>query len=152
MVEQLRQWFGDRGVPILALGGYASQTYADEVKTEVAARGRKSVLLYAGDLDPSGEHIGDDFVRRSDCWDEAFRVALTVDQVTDHDLPMPPGKESDSRARRFVERHGALVQVELEALPPEALRAEFAAAVAPWWDDVAYTEALGRENSDRSAL
>ena len=68
IVEQLREWFGDLGVPVLALGGYGSQTYVDEVVTDVARTGRPAVLLYAGDHDPSGEDIDRDFTARTDCW------------------------------------------------------------------------------------
>ena len=31
MVEQLSAWFSDYGIPILAFGGYASQTYIDQI-------------------------------------------------------------------------------------------------------------------------
>ena len=85
------------------------------------------MLLYAGDHDPSGEDIDRDFIARTDCWDEVRRVALTAAQVEQYALPPQPGKETDSRAAGFVERHGRLVQVELDALPPDVLRDLFAA-------------------------
>ena len=31
MVIQLQSWFGDLGIPILALGGYSSETYVQQV-------------------------------------------------------------------------------------------------------------------------
>ena len=122
IVAQLQEWFGDLGVPVLALGGYSSQTYVDDVIADVAATKRPAVLLYAGDHDPSGEDIDRDFTARTDCWDEVRRVALTAAQVEQYALPPQPGKDTDSRARGFVERHGRLVQVELDALPPDVLR------------------------------
>jgi hypothetical protein len=39
IVEQLRAWFGDLGVPIVALSGYASQSYVDRVAERVARQG-----------------------------------------------------------------------------------------------------------------
>jgi hypothetical protein len=152
IVAQLQEWFGDLGVPVLALGGYGSQTYVDDVIADVQATGRSAVLLYAGDHDPSGEDIDRDFTARTDCRREVRRVALTAAQVREHALPPQPGKETDSRARGFVERHGRLVQVELDALPPEVLRDVFAVAIAEFWDASAYRAALDREHTDRRTL
>ena len=152
IVAQLQEWFGDLGVPVLALGGYGSQTYVDNVVEDVEATGRPAVLLYAGDHDPSGEDIDRDFVARTHCWDEVRRVALTAEQVEQYALPPQPGKETDSRARRFVERHGHLVQVELDALPPPVLRDLFTDAIAEFWDTSAHQAALDREHTDRQTL
>ena len=152
IVAQLQEWFGHLGVPVLALGGYGSQTYVDDVVADVQATGRPAVLLYAGDHDPSGEDIDRDFTARTNCWREVRRVALTAAQVTEHALPPQPGKETDSRARGFVERHGRLVQVELDALPPDVLRGVFAAAIARFWDPSAHQAALAQEGNDRLTL
>ena len=91
-MAQLQEWFGDLGVPVLALGGYSSQTYEDDVIADAAADERPAVLLYAGDHDPSGEDIDRDFIAQTDCWDEVRRVALTARQVEQYALPPQPGK------------------------------------------------------------
>ena len=62
------------------------------------------------------------------------------------------GKATDSRAAGFVKRHGELVQVELDALPPDTLRRLYAEALAPFWDDAAYQLAVEREDDDRAVL
>jgi hypothetical protein len=152
IVAQLQEWFGDLGVPILALGGYGSQTYKDEVKEDVDAQERPAVLLYACDHDASGEDIDRDFIERTDCWDTVRRVALSADQVEAYALPRMPGKEEDSRAEAFIARHGQLVQVELDALPPDTLRALFAEAIAEFWEDDVYTRACEREKQERRRL
>jgi hypothetical protein len=152
IVEQLQEWFGDYGIPVLALGGYGSQSYVDDVTRDVQAAERPAVLLYAGDYDPSGEDIDRDFVQRTDCWDEVRRVALTEAQVAQYELPPQPGKETDSRARGFIERHGKLVQVEVDALPPDVLHSLFADAIAEFWDDETYQAALDLEGEDRQVL
>lgn len=77
MVAQLRRWFEAHGLPVLALGGYASQSYVDSVAADVERRGRPAVLLYAGDFDPSGEDIDRDFLERTGCFSSVVRVALT---------------------------------------------------------------------------
>jgi hypothetical protein len=152
LVVQLESWFGSMGLPVLALGGYSSQTYVDEVAADVRLQGRPGVLLYAGDHDPSGEDIDRDFEKRSACWDEVIRVALTAAQVVQYQLPPNPGKATDSRAAAFVARHGELVQVELDALDPDDLRALFTAAVEPYWDTSLYDAAVAREAADITEL
>jgi hypothetical protein len=152
IVEQLQGWFGDLGIPVLALGGYGSQTYVDVVVEDVQKTDRPAVLLYAGDHDPSGEDIDRDFTERTACWDEVRRVALTAAQVEEYELPPQPGKEQDSRARGFIERHGRLVQVELDALPPDVLRELYGDAIAEFWDDDAYAAAVRRQEDDRRTL
>ena len=152
IVAQLQAWFGDLGVPVLALGGYGSQTYVDDVSRDVADDGRPAVLLYAGDHDPSGEDIDRDFVARTGCWSAVRRVALSSAQVAQYDLPPQPGKHLDSRAAGFIAKHGHLVQVELDALPPDVLRGLFQAALDDFWDDEAYQDALALEARDRRDL
>ena len=113
-------------MPVLALGGYGSQTYVDDVIADVGRTKRPAVLLYAGDHDPSGEDIDRDFTARTDCWDEVRRVALTAAQVEQYALPPQPGKATRQPRAGFVARHGRLVQVELDALPPDVLHALYA--------------------------
>jgi hypothetical protein len=152
LLEQLDDWFGDYGVPILALRGYSSQTYVDEVRRHIASYRRPAVLLYAGDFDPSGEDIGRDFVERTGRWAHVVRVALSRDQVEEYGLPIEMGKASDPRAPQFMARHGGLWQVELEALPPETLRQEFQNGIGVFWDDDAYRHVLQQETADRTRL
>lgn len=152
IVAQLEGWFGDLGVPILALGGYSSQSYVEDVKADVSASGRPAVLLYAGDHDPSGEDIDRDFVARADCFTKVVRVALTAEQVAAYDLPPQPGKRADSRAAGFTARHGQLVQVELDALPPDTLRGLYRDALDDFWDVSAYEAVLDREDAERAEL
>ena len=130
MVNQMQSWFGDLGVPILALSGYASQSYTDTTARHADAQDRPAVLLYAGDHDPSGEDIDRDFVARTGCFDIVERVALSSDQVAQYALPVAPGKTTDSRKASFIARHGELVQVELEALAPDVLQGLFTDAIA----------------------
>jgi hypothetical protein len=152
LVAQLEAWFGELGVPVLALGGYTSQSFVSEVVRDVAGHGRPGVLLYGGDFDPSGEDIDRDFVERTGCWARVERVALSAAQVAEYQLPPAMGKATDSRAAGFVKRHGALVQVELDALPPDTLRRLYAEALAPFWDEAAYQAAMGRERADLAEL
>jgi hypothetical protein len=152
IVAQLQEWFDDYGVPILALGGYSSQSYVEEVIADVERAGRPAVLLYAGDFDPSGEDIDRDFVARAGCFAKVERVALTVEQVEAYQLPPQPGKETDSRAAGFIARHGALVQVELDALDPADLQGLYLEALAGYWDTFTYEASLATEADERGRL
>jgi hypothetical protein len=139
----LSSWFEERGLPVLALRGYASETLTHDVRAELAADGRPSALIYAGDHDPTGEDIDRDFVARSGPWDKVVRVALSADQVQALDLPPAPGKATDSRAAAFAARHGALVQVELDAVEPDTLRDWFTEAIDAFWDGVRIPKITG---------
>lgn len=152
LVMQLQSWFGDLGIPILALGGYSSQTYVDEVGMDADTQDRPAVLIYAGDFDPSGEDIDRDFVHRTDCFDKVIRVALSAAQVEQYDLPPAMGKSTDSRAGAFVQRHGVLVQVELDAVPPDVIERLYRDAIAEFWDTSSYDAVLDVEAAERFQL
>ena len=152
MSVQLMHWFGKMGLPVLALGGYSSQTFVDEVRAHVESYGRQSVLLYAGDFDASGVDIDRDFEERTEIFDEVYRVALNSTQVDEFDLPPMPGKEADSRSASFILKHGDLIQVELDALPPEDLRKLYQDAINRYWDKDAYDAVIAREAKEREAF
>lgn len=169
--EQLWAWFGqDLGIPVLALGGYGSQTYKDQIKRHVLHDGRPAVLIYAGDHDASGDDIFRDLVERTDpgailsddyttvthssLWTAVHRIALTKEQVEQENLPQNPGKDDDTRSESFMARHGyeTNVQVELDALSPDLLRGLYREAIDPYWDADAYNTAIEREDEERDQL
>jgi hypothetical protein len=103
--------------------GYPSITflYDAAVRFELARRaGKRPVLLYFGDYDPTGEDIPRSVevnLRRLGVRDvEVRRVALLESQVVDWDLP-PATKDADVRSRNWE----GLGQVELDAVEPDKL-------------------------------
>jgi hypothetical protein len=111
------------------------------------------LLLYEGDFDASGQDILRDFRRRAgDGLAEVRPVALDWPQVLAHNLPPQLGKASDSRAAAFEARHGRLVQVEPEALPPDVLRELYEGAISDYWDGDAYRGVVEREEAERARL
>lgn len=132
---QLR-WFEDLGVAVLAVAGYSSETYIDAIKRDGEGQGRPASLIYAGDFDPSGEDILRDFLARTGCFD----------------LPVAMGKAGDPRAAGFIENHGALEQVELDALPPTTLRDLYRDAVRRHWNERKYKAELALEAEERASL
>jgi hypothetical protein len=172
-IHQLDQWFGDYGVPILPLGGYASQTFVDDVRAHVARQRRPAALIYAGDFDASGIPIGRDFIARADCWDiEPVRVALNPREIDGYGLTRQRGKHTDANVAAFVREFGDValfdpadpyitdggrrylspVQVEMDALDPNDLRELFTGAINEFWDMSTYEAVLERETDERAAL
>lgn len=159
ITAQLDSWFGDAtGIPIIALGGYSSQTFVDDVAHALRREERETVLIYAGDYDPSGEDIPRDFTERvaqrhsGVGFDRVERIALHPEQVREYDLPAAPGKRTDSRAGAFIERHGELVQVELDALDPDDLRDLYQRAIDDFWDAATYARVVEEEEAGRARL
>jgi hypothetical protein len=148
----LWSWFGEYGVRVFTLRGYSSESLTEQVAHAAYKDGRPPVLIYAGDHDPSGEDIDRDFVKRAGGFDAVERVALDWDQVTAYDLPPAVGKATDSRAAAFQARHGRLVQVELEAFPPDVLRGLYEEAFGRYWDKSTYEALLAEEKAERAKL
>lgn len=161
LLAQLAGWFDDLGLAILPLGGWASQTFRERVRREIAADDRPSTLVYAGDFDPAGVLIGDQFAEKVG-FDQVVRVGLGIDQVGGLPLnPFPPGKEHQSLAPRFRATYGErlltmglpeLVQFELDALPPTELRRIYAEAIEAIMDRSAWDRALEEEDAMRAVL
>jgi hypothetical protein len=161
---QLVSWFGDCGFPIVVLRGNASQSYVKEVKGHVEDDERPAVLFYAGDFDPSGEQIEEDFVRRVGVFDESIRVAVLEEQVRGPDsynLVINKSKPENKNNDAFIRRHqefldeyfdGRAAQVETDAIEPSELRNLFREAIAPYWDKEVYKAVIEKERRDKKEL
>jgi hypothetical protein len=79
------------------------------------------------DLDPAGDAIAEDLVksfrRDFDIADiEAYKVALTIDQVEEFSLePSMEAKDTSPTYRAFVDKYGITAAYELEAMNPVTL-------------------------------
>jgi hypothetical protein len=118
-------------VTFLSNRGYSSQSAmyqaAQRIERAMQRYGSGSaVVLYLGDLDPSGE----DMVRDMDERLRLFlplsvvtvkKVALNLDQVEEYNLPPNPAKLSDTRAAAFIAQYGRQ-SWEVDALPPSVLQ------------------------------
>jgi hypothetical protein len=107
--------------------GYPSFSYVQEMSRYITSRpgDKHSIVLYYGDFDPSGVDIERDLTERLQKYGakdfEVHRVALTMDQIRQYDLPPMPVKRSDARADGFLAEHGDRA-VELDALDPNLLQ------------------------------
>jgi hypothetical protein len=156
IVAQLDAWFGDDlGIPVIPLGGYSSESFERDIQEDAEVSGRPAIVIYAGDFDPSGEDILRNFseqMARRGLDLSIKRIALTAAQVDQYALPEMPGKEADSRANGFREKHGKLVQVELDALDPNILRGLYQQGISRHWDVSTHQAVLERERAERKRL
>jgi hypothetical protein len=82
-------------------------------------RGVETIAFF-GDWDPSGLDI-ERVTREIMVPVRVERVALTLEQVRQFDLPPRPAKPKDRRTPKFIERHGPNT-FEIEAMDPRILR------------------------------
>lgn len=147
-----------RHLTLMVNRGYSSQSAmhdAYERFAEATDEGKNCVLLYLGDLDPSGEDMVRDIDERlNDLFGttvEIRKLAITPDQVAQYNPPPNPAKMSDSRARKFVAIHGAN-SYEVDALPPDVLAQLINDAVDEYEDDGLMQPILAQEERDKALL
>lgn len=137
------QLFPNRGNLSASWMWRAAQQFVEWIE-----EGQSVLLLHLGDHDPSGVAMTDDIAGRLREFGvdraayehlldfEVRRIALTMDQVREYDPPPNPAKLSDSNAKSYVKKYGAL-SWELDALTPDVLNALVREHVEPLIDEVA---------------
>jgi hypothetical protein len=117
-------------------------------------------LLVVTDLDPAGETIAEDLVKsfRRDfelhnIEVEAFKVALTIDQVEHFRLqPSMEAKESSPTYQSFVDKYGITDAYELEAMDPGDLVDTLTDAIKDVVDIDLYNQELAAEEQDSAQI
>lgn len=109
-------------VPLMVARGYASLSFLSGGADFMAQLDVPIFIYHFGDFDPSGvnaaEKIEQTLRELAPGADITFeRVAITPAQITAMNLPTRPTKASDSRSKNF-----GSISVELDAMPPQALR------------------------------
>lgn len=134
-----------------ACKGYPSLTFLNEATERyklAVERGKKPIILYFGDYDPSGEDIPRSIVEniiKLGCPEiELRRIALMEYQVKEWDLPPAPIKDGDSRSAAW----DGLGQVELDAVKPEKLQALCQDAIDDIFDDDLFSELNEQETTE----
>jgi len=141
--------------------GYQSMTflksYADRASAALE-RKQTPVVLYFGDLDPSGVQMFE--AAQQTLEDELhvtgigfIRVGLNPDQVAAHNLPNNPDalKWTDVRAKGYVKRFGEIA-VELDALHPAVLESMAKAAIESQFDMEFFREQREVEAMERERI
>ena len=141
-----------KGVRLCPCKGYPSISYLYEAAgrfLEAQDAGKKTVILYFGDYDPSGEDIPrdiDESIRKMGCYDvEVRRILLLEDQVRAMGLPPAPTKSTDPRTATW----DGIGQVELDAIEPRTLEQYALDAISKVFDDGLHTELKDTERDER---
>lgn len=130
------------------------------------AEGKRCVVFYLGDHDPSGIDMTRDIEERvpllggdpATNWCqpipldmEVRRLALNIQQVREFNPPENPAKESDSRSPGYIEKFGRS-SWELDAVEPRALAQLVTDAVLALRDGPKWDAAVKREEKMRKEL
>lgn len=142
-----------RGYPSLSAIYQASKRMKDGfVGNE---KRKRIVMLYLGDFDPSGIDIERDIGNRLQnifsILVDVQRVALTKQDIEEHELPPSPAKRSDSRSRGFIASYGD-ISVELDALPPNVLVRKIEKAIKQNIDLARYQKQVELEKKDKTHI
>lgn len=144
-------------VLLLANKGYSSASAMHDVAGRMDVyeqQGRRCCILYMGDHDPSGMDMVRDIRSRLeefDCFADVERIALTMDQIKEHDLPPNLAKKTDPRSRKYTDEYGGQ-SWELDALNPEALTRILEEHILAYLDVPRYEAAIRREQEEKDGL
>ncbi len=144
-------------VTVMVNRGYSSQSAMYESANrfrEAEDAGKKCVLFYLGDHDPSGEDMVRDVRDRLIMFGvgtDVRKIALTMAQVEQYNPPPNPAKMTDPRARAYVEAHGH-ESWEVDALPPDVLQAIIRENLEEIRDLERMATVIARENQDKRKL
>ena len=136
--------------------GYSSFTYiADAVNRLGWHKDQKCVILYAGDYDPSGMDITRDLQDRLTRYGADVtvkRIALSLEQIKEYNLPPMPAKTTDARYAKFVADTGGSDAVELDALEPPVLQQVVRDAVKEEIDSEAWNARVKEINENKDKM
>lgn len=139
-------------VPLMVSRGYASLSFLNSAADYIASIDRPTFIYHLGDFDPSGVDAGrkiEATLREMAPAAEIHfeRLAVTLDQIHDWRLPTRPTKTTDTRAKGFGE-----ISVELDAIPPQKLRALVQIAIEEHLPRDQYEVLKAAEQSERELL
>lgn len=149
---------GKLNVNLLACKGYLSLSEMHEAAMRFQRiqdeEGKQPIVFHFGDHDSSGLDMTRDIQSKFDLFiggADVRRVALTMDQIKQYDLPPQYAKISDPRYERYQAQHGSH-SWELDALDPETLHNLIEESVKGVRDEDKWQESLDREDEETNAL
>jgi hypothetical protein len=138
--------------------GYSSSTTLYETGHRLRSKsrqGKKILVIYLGDHDPSGIDMTRDIEERLEtfarCRIRVNRIALNMNQVEEYNPPENPAKTADSRYEQYIARFGES-SWELDALEPRLLARLVTEAVEEVRDEKRWAEAVTEEAKMRTML
>ncbi|MGY6568651.1 MAG: hypothetical protein ACXIVE_06600 [Salinarimonas sp.] len=141
------------GVPLMITRGFSSETVLQALAEEIRRDGRPMTILTVTDLDPSGDAMPADILRRikfyaPDADIRIHRAAVTREQVHLFNLPTRPTKRNGNRhASRFEGE-----SVEVDALEPSTLKAIVRVEIENRMDEHKLDVIRAAEASERTIL
>lgn len=145
-------------VTMMVNRGYSSQSAMYDAAQRVHEANNDGIdfhILYLGDLDPSGEDMVRDIDERLNLTFDAactiHKLAITPAQVDEYQPPPNPAKLSDSRAKKYIAKHG-YSSYEVDALPPDALQTIINEAITAFIETDALGQVLDQEDVDKRLM
>ena len=140
-------------VPLMSARGYPSLSFLHTAAEQMAEQKRPCFIYQFGDHDPSGvdaaRAIEKELREMSPNVEIHFeRVAVTLRQIADWNLPMRPTKKSDTRSKKWTGGDS----VELDALDPDTLRGLVRNSIERHVDREQLKVLLVAERSEREQL
>jgi hypothetical protein len=148
------------GVPLVITRGYPDiGTRYDLAQRFNRSGKRRMILLFVTDHDPEGVDIPHTFhqslvedVEVDGSRVISKRVAITLEQAEERDLPPNAAKEDSSRFDSYTERTGSTESWELEALDPDDLAEITRQAIESHIDANRFNRQVELENEDMADL
>jgi hypothetical protein len=109
------------GVPLFVARGFSSMTFAFDAAESIKEIDKPTYIYHFGDFDPSGVNAAESLeveLDRHGATAHFERMAVTLEQVNDLDLPTLPVNRKDPRAKKWPYPFVC----ELDALPVNVLR------------------------------
>jgi len=167
---QIRDWVWDLKVDVRANQGYGTWEFVFKsmqdlkAKLEQAPEGTKVVIIYLGDLDPSGTDMDralEEAMQFFGVEPQFIRLAVNPGQIREYSLPEWPEKretlekiENDPRYRKYLEKFGK-VACELDSFmdkAPEALRELLRSELQKHFNEKIYAEVIKEEKRRRAQI
>lgn len=141
------------GVPLMVTRGFSSETVLQALAEETRTDGRPLNILTVTDLDPSGDAMPADILRRikfyaPDADISIHRAAVTAEQVERYNLPTRPTKRNGNRHARNFDGDS----VEVDAFEPDILKCIIRAEIESRMDSRKLDYIRATEESERSML
>ena len=146
-------------VPIVVCRGFSSVSFLNDFKNRILIKdGKRPIMLYFGDFDPSGVEMLDAMIETLTNefkipGIEFKRIALMKEDIEKYKLPHNPDaiKEGDTRTEKHVEQYGELA-VELDALRPDVLIDKIERAIKAELDMDAFQDEYEKQQNDLDLL
>lgn len=156
-------------IPIMVNRGYSSVSAMYDAflrfVNEAAYKSRPVKILYLGDFDPSGIDMIRDIHERIIEFQQGYNdgymveemefsikpIALTRNQIKEHDPPPNPAKVTDPRAKDFISKYGN-ESWEVDALKPEILHEILESEILYYIDSLKFDAKLNLEAEHKGQL